>query len=87
MLIVTARKRALELVNLLSMKVIHLKLAKLYLRRAANFYRGLYGGEHKLAAHHTNVCKNSPLCEDISSLDFSKSLSNSATLLVLRRFL
>ena len=44
MLIVTARKRALELVNLLSMKVIHLKLAKLYLRRAANFYRGLYGG-------------------------------------------
>ena len=114
MLLDTARKSALKLVNLPSI---------------TNYYRGLYGGEHKLAPHHTNVCKNSRVqklktcgrvyycarlrkaswfvrveetnyrrSRDIiksrcsappssSSLDVNKSLSNSATLLVIRRFL
>ena len=46
MLLDTARNSALKLVNLPSI---------------TNYYRGLYGGEHKLAPHHTNVCKNSRL--------------------------
>ena len=46
MLLDPARNSALKLVNLPSI---------------TNYYRGLYGGEHKLAPHHTNVCKNSRL--------------------------
>ena len=48
---------------------------------------GLAVGVHKLAPYKTNFSKNSPLCGAVSSLLINKSLSKSATLLVLGRFL
>ena len=44
------------------------------------------GGVHKLAPYLANFCKISRLCGAVSSSLINKSLSNSATLLVLRRF-
>ena len=35
------------------------------LLKVAKFYRRLYGVEHKLALHHTNVCKFLQLCSTI----------------------
>ena len=44
------------------------------------------GGEHELAPpHHTNVCKFQRFYAAISLLVFNKSLSNLASLLILRR--
>ena len=76
----SAGKRAFKLVRLRS-----LKTNEDITRQVKTFYRRLYGGGHKLAPHHTNVCKFSQLCWAISLLAKDVSLSNLAVLLILRR--
>ena len=48
---------------------------------------GVAVGVHKLAPYKANFCIISRLCGAVSSLLINKSFSNSAILLVLRRFL
>ena len=59
----TTEKSALRLVKLPRLKVKVIQLLKV-----AKFYRRLYGAGHKLALHHTSVCKFSQLCGAISLL-------------------
>ena len=77
-----------------SLKVIHLKRAKIRLLKVATFARWLWWwwwgrGAQTCAALHdkANFWKISRLCGAVSSLLINKSHSNSARLLVLRRFL
>ena len=52
-----SRKSAFKLVNLPSLKIIHLKEQRYTFCKVAKFCRRLHGGGHKLPLHQTNVWK------------------------------
>ena len=66
-----------------SLRAIYWKLAKIYDREIAKFYRRLYGGGQVCAPNHTNVCNISRLCGAVSSSVSNISPSNLANFLIL----